>query len=982
MQKNYFCLLIITILLYLGSFEQLMSQKPGKKPVKRLTHHMSPEEERLRHLIGKEFVPTAPPQGPVRNVAEFEKMQAVLIRYPFGIPYSVIKEMADDIEVVTIVEDQGDENYVLNQYTANSINTANCSFLHAPSNSYWSRDYGPWFIFDGNDQPGIVDFPYNRPSRPDDDEIPVEVANMLGINLFGMNVIHTGGNYMTGGMGISASSDLVWDENSLSPAQIDEYFEDYLGIDTYHVVPDPNNTYIDHIDCWGKFLDVDKVLIREVPASHPQFDEIEATAAYFAAQNSSYGVPFQVYRVYTPNDQPYTNSIILNRKVLVPVTGSQWDDDAIASYQQAMPGYEIVGVSGSWLSTDALHCRAKGIADIGMLHIRHFPLLGEQPDEPDYTIEAEITAHSGQPLYPDSLFLIFSVNFSAWDTVQMINTTGKSYEANISGQTYGSQVRYFLYAADQSGRNVTHPFIGDPDPHLFYIGEELPPQISVYPGELNVSLTPGETTDKILTIYNTGGPVLDFQASVNYTNMSEAIVQADPQAVNFWTGSCTGSLKTETSLVVAYNNEDGWMKFDVSMIPEGADITSIELHGYVNDTYWPYWSITSLPHDPLSASAGTIRSWIESHSGTSEAYYFGNESSSFSTGWHSWSLGNSANYDLENALTDGWFAVGIDSRDNDNQYYLIFDGWDETNPPYLVIDYTYTPAFEWLSLDGGSVTSGLISQQDSMFITAGFDATGLAEGIYTAEISINSNDPGQPQLIIPVTLEVVNVKYLDLKIYLEGPFEGAIMNNILNQHGFLPTTQPYGGSPWNYDGTEQVSSIPDPDITDWILLEYRDAPDAASATPATAIGWDAAFLQKDGAVVALDGSTGLGFSYNIQNNLFVVVYHRNHIGVMSANALLENGGIYSYDFTAGPEQVLGGSQVCTELAPGMWGLAAGDGNADGSVNEMDINTDWPIQAGTQGYDQSDYNLDGQTNNLDKNDCWYVNKGLNGQIPQK
>ena len=47
--------------------------------------------------------------------------------------------------------------------------------------------------------------------------------------------------------------------------------EDYYGIETYHVVPDPNNTYIDHIDCWGKYLSPTKVLIREVPNSHPQF---------------------------------------------------------------------------------------------------------------------------------------------------------------------------------------------------------------------------------------------------------------------------------------------------------------------------------------------------------------------------------------------------------------------------------------------------------------------------------------------------------------------------------------------------------------------------------------------------------------------------------------------------------------------------------------------------------------------------------------
>ncbi|MEZ5198260.1 MAG: agmatine deiminase family protein [Bacteroidales bacterium] len=114
-----------------------------------------------------------------------------------------------------------------------------------------------------------------------------------------MNVIHTGGNYMTDGLGISSSSDLVWDENpGLSHAQIDQAFLDYLNIHTYHVVPDPNNTYIDHIDCWGKFLAVNKVLIREVPETHAQYDEIEATAAYYASQTSSYGTPLR-FTVFT-----------------------------------------------------------------------------------------------------------------------------------------------------------------------------------------------------------------------------------------------------------------------------------------------------------------------------------------------------------------------------------------------------------------------------------------------------------------------------------------------------------------------------------------------------------------------------------------------------------------------------------------------------------------------------------------------------------
>jgi agmatine/peptidylarginine deiminase len=105
-----------------------------------------------------------------------------------------------------------------------------------------------------------------------------------------------------------------------------------------------------------------------VPESDYRYADFEFVANYFALQTSSWGDPYQVYRVYTPGDYPYTpytNSLILNKKVFVPITGSQWDDEALLAYQAAMPGYEIVGIMhDTWETTDALHCRAKGIADV------------------------------------------------------------------------------------------------------------------------------------------------------------------------------------------------------------------------------------------------------------------------------------------------------------------------------------------------------------------------------------------------------------------------------------------------------------------------------------------------------------------------------------------------------------------------------------------------------------------------------------------
>nr|NQU93412.1 agmatine deiminase family protein [Bacteroidota bacterium] len=456
---------IIKYCFFLTSLIIFSLNLPAQKLKKEVTlkHWMTPEEAKLKHLIGRNFYPTDPPDPPVTNIAEFNRMQSILIRYSFGISYAVIAEMSQQCMVTTIVASTSEQTYVTNQYQNQGVNISNCEFIIAPSNSYWTRDYGPWFIIDGNDDPGIVNFPYNRP-RPYDNDIPIKVADFLGINLFGMNLIHAGGNYMTDGMGISSSSELVWEENpGLSHNDVDQLVDDYLGVHTYHVVPDPNNTYIDHIDCWGKFLDVDKVLIRSVPETHAQYDEIEATATYYAGHVSSYGNPYQVYRVYTPNDQPYTNSLILNKRVFVPITGSGWDDDAIATYEDAMPGYEVLGFTGSWQSTDALHCRAKGVADIGMLHINHMPLLGEQPVQDDYEIEATIRALSNQSLYSDSVLLFYNINSVGWLSVQLVNTSGQTWTGTIANVGAGSQIEYYIFAADASGRRETHPFIGRPD---------------------------------------------------------------------------------------------------------------------------------------------------------------------------------------------------------------------------------------------------------------------------------------------------------------------------------------------------------------------------------------------------------------------------------------------------------------------------------------------------------------------------------------
>jgi hypothetical protein len=163
-----------------------------------------------------------------------------------------------------------------------------------------------------------------------------------------------------------------------------------------------------------------------------------------------------------------------------------------------------------------------------------------------------------------------------------------------------------------------------------------------------------------------------------------------PQSADYWTGTTNASSKTQVSLVDGRNTTDGWMKFDISAIPDSANVTSVTFHGYVNSTIWPWWSITPMPIDPVTATAADVFSAIQTGEDDGIAYLYSDESSGYTTGQKTYPLveGNIIS-DFNAALSSGWFAIGISSRDNNTSYYITFDGWNEANPPYLEVMYEY-----------------------------------------------------------------------------------------------------------------------------------------------------------------------------------------------------------------------------------------------------------------------------------------------------
>jgi glucose/arabinose dehydrogenase len=222
--------------------------------------------------------------------------------------------------------------------------------------------------------------------------------------------------------------------------------------------------------------------------------------------------------------------------------------------------------------------------------------------------------------------------------------------------------------------------------------------------------------------------------------------------------------------------------------------------------------------------------------------------------------------------------------------------------------------------------------------------------------------------------------FLDLHVFLEGPFFGSQMTTDLNTSGNIPLAQPYNAAPWNYTGNEAVTYIPKNNIADWVLVELRDAPDAGSATSATRIARQAAFLLSDGNIVGLDGLSILKFDISIIQQLFVIIWHRNHLGIMSAYPLTSSNNVYSYDFAGSSGQIYGDLSGHKEIAPNIWGMISGDSDGNGLINNADKTGTWNAEAGQSGYIISDFNFEDEVNNSDKNDFLIPNYLKGSQVP--
>lgn len=322
------------------------------------------------------------------------------------------------------------------------FNPSHVHLIPWDTDTYWTRDFSPWWLYNettkeygiakhiytslGGGTVGLVEGSENAALdggtgifRGNDDYGAVKLADFLNAPIrqwnnakwhgnpnketipenkwFFTGLLHVGGNYMCTTDGRIASSYLAATQNELPT---DEYLDgnitaesidrrmDYimrqsnrfLGAQRYYALADPTGTYIGHIDCWGKFLSDNTLLLAQT--SDGRINEgLRDIGSFmedcYKKENRKLDVKYVTCPdIYVPaggnecaTTAPYTNSLILNGCVYVPIADDKYESAnqaALEAYKEAYSGnYKIYGIRGKketpWLGTDALHCRTNTI---------------------------------------------------------------------------------------------------------------------------------------------------------------------------------------------------------------------------------------------------------------------------------------------------------------------------------------------------------------------------------------------------------------------------------------------------------------------------------------------------------------------------------------------------------------------------------------------------------------------------------------------
>lgn len=226
--------------------------------------------------------------------------------------------------------------------------------------------------------------------------------------------------------------------------------------------------------------------------------------------------------------------------------------------------------------------------------------------------------------------------------------------------------------------------------------------------------------------------------------------------------------------------------------------------------------------------------------------------------------------------------------------------------------------------------------------------------------------------------QVVDLR-LRIRVLLQGPLlnpvDDGLMNDNLRVGNIIPKVSPYdagdviSNSNVFNNGGILGTGVEQNNIVDWVWIELRSSSDDTIVVGATS-----ALVQRDGDVVAIDGVSDV-IIRGLTTEYYIVVKHRNHLSVMTANKTPLSVNPTDVDYSNNATGFFG-TNAQVQLSNGTMALWSGNANGDTLVQYTGGTPDTPSVLSevlnnpgnflnfptyiVAGYNMNDINMDGNT----------------------
>ncbi|HPW62572.1 MAG TPA: agmatine deiminase family protein [Cyclobacteriaceae bacterium] len=448
----------------------------------------------------------------VRTAAEWEPALGTMIVWPLGIPYKLVVELAKEGKLFILVENENTKAEAQRWLTQWGVDSQQVEFIYAPQgiDAWWVRDWGPSAVFYQDDVMKLADgkYIYSTPISglacddslrflytnakhqieltDTDDQASQKFAEALHYKMVALPFVNTGGNVLTDGAGTAFSTCVLLNENRYDGTDEQEFIKhnaELLGLNNYHVISNFEEMGIQHIDCFMKILDPERILVARPPADHvlyPIYENIVANELEKLV--TPYGRPYNILRLDTYRYQgedlaAYTNAIIINKSVFVPLFNIPGDSMALKQWREAMPGYEVKGFTYSlagepvldpkvkqhyknygWDEGDALHCRTRAVWDDKMLYLSMRSIDSREGTTDGYPAYITINDYSRVGLVENEQKIFWRIKGqSTWNEVLLKEEMHTHFTGSIPHAPKGETIEYYVSASSKSGRTETVP---------------------------------------------------------------------------------------------------------------------------------------------------------------------------------------------------------------------------------------------------------------------------------------------------------------------------------------------------------------------------------------------------------------------------------------------------------------------------------------------------------------------------------------------